>query len=64
MRFKDKIVLVTGGTDGIGRACALSFASEGARVTICGRRPDRGREMQREAEDARLRPALCPGRRD
>ncbi len=34
MRFKDKIVLVTGGSRGIGRAIALKFASEGADVII------------------------------
>jgi NAD(P)-dependent dehydrogenase (short-subunit alcohol dehydrogenase family) len=33
-------VLVTGGGTGIGRACAVRLAADGAAVTICGRRQD------------------------
>jgi 3-oxoacyl-[acyl-carrier protein] reductase len=32
--FKDKVVLVTGGSRGIGRACALGFARAGAKVVF------------------------------
>lgn len=37
--LKDKVVVVTGGSSGIGLESARLFAEEGARVTICARRP-------------------------
>ena len=35
-----KVAIVTGASDGLGRACAARFAACGARVAICARRPD------------------------
>ena len=37
------VVLVTGALTGIGRATALAFAREGARIVVSGRRDDEGR---------------------
>ncbi len=39
-RFEGKIVLVTGSSQGIGAACALRMASEGAKIILNGRKLD------------------------
>lgn len=47
-RFESKVVLVTGATSGIGRAAAIAFAAEGAKVGFCGRREKLGHEVEEE----------------
>jgi NAD(P)-dependent dehydrogenase (short-subunit alcohol dehydrogenase family) len=44
------VVLVTGALTGIGRATALAFAREGARVVISGRRDDEGQKLAAELQ--------------
>lgn len=47
-RFKDKVVVITGGTDGIGLTTAKLFAAEGAHVYVTGRRQERLNEALEE----------------
>jgi NAD(P)-dependent dehydrogenase (short-subunit alcohol dehydrogenase family) len=45
-----KIAIITGGSDGLGRAAAERLAAEGARVAICARRKE---HLERAAEEIR-----------
>jgi len=46
--YENKVVLVTGGTSGIGKATALAFADAGAKVVLTGRREKEGTEVVAE----------------
>src|SRR5438094_721606 len=48
MGFEGKVVIVTGGSAGIGAAIVRLFAREGARVSFCARSEQPGRDMEHE----------------
>ncbi|MCW5875332.1 MAG: SDR family oxidoreductase [Anaerolineales bacterium] len=49
--FQDKVALVTGGSTGIGRATALSFAAKGARVTVADLNSEEARKTVAHIEE-------------
>ncbi|MBW4688617.1 MAG: SDR family oxidoreductase [Komarekiella atlantica HA4396-MV6] len=52
MILQDKVALVTGGTSGIGRATAIAYAQQKAKVVVVGRRMDEGEETVRLIREA------------
>ena len=46
--LKGKVVVITGGSGAIGRACAFRLAAEGAKVYVCGSRPDSAKPVVEE----------------
>ena len=46
--MNNSVVLITGALTGIGRATALAFAQEGARIVVSGRRDDAGQALATE----------------
>ena len=51
-RFTDQVVVVTGGGSGIGRAAALRFASEGAKVVIADINPQGSQSVVKSISDS------------
>ena len=56
LHLKDKVVVITGGGTGIGKAAAREFLREGARVWVLGRREEVLSQFAREAEAAGYAP--------
>lgn len=59
-RFEEKVVLITGAASGIGRACALRLAEEGARLALCDLQAE---TLEGVAKEARERGAEVDTRR-
>lgn len=50
--MNEKVVIVTGGSSGIGRATAITFAKAGAKVAVAARRVNEGEETVKQIVDA------------
>lgn len=56
--MRDKVCVITGGTDGIGKATARRLAMHGARVLVHGRDPDKGERVVAELKALSVNPAI------
>lgn len=56
--MKDKVCVITGGTDGIGKAAAYGLAVQGAKLLVHGRDPDKGVRAVAELKARSRNPAI------
>ncbi|SOC37567.1 3-oxoacyl-ACP reductase FabG [Ureibacillus acetophenoni] len=54
MRLKDKVAIITGGANGIGRAAVETFSSEGAKVVIADFAEEQGKQLESELREKNL----------
>jgi NAD(P)-dependent dehydrogenase (short-subunit alcohol dehydrogenase family) len=59
-RLEGKVALITGVSSGIGRATAVRFAREGARVVLTARNEQKGKEVLSEIQSAGGEGIFCP----
>src|SRR5260221_3881760 len=57
--FQDKVVVITGGSDGIGKALIESLIPLGAKVATCGRSHDKIYKLQLEYSNVLLHAVAC-----
>lgn len=50
MRYQNKVVIITGGSKGIGEGCVRSFAEAGAKIVFCARGEDDGQALVRDLD--------------
>ncbi len=62
--FSDKVVVVTGGSDGIGRALVELMLAQGAKVATCGRDNDKLYNLQLKNTGAMLHTVVCDVSKD
>ena len=48
MKLQNKVAIVTGSTSGIGKYASIALAKAGARVTVTGRRSEKGEQVVQE----------------
>lgn len=51
MNYSNKVVLITGGSKGIGRGCVEAFVHAGARVVFCARHSEEGEKLATEVSE-------------